>query len=502
MRISAMTFILAMFISLAAFSTAGDACNNVPRMTWADACLNSSSTPSLYNLCGETLQHAPAGAAKATVYAVTAVEAAKASYEATTAAAEELARHGWLPFPVSKPAFELCVRLSSVASARMAAVIGDMSKCEFQNTMQEYKDTLSEYKDTRHVNCRSAHGPSKSTHDRFVFLALPSPPLPTTRSHPTTPSSEANSSERPSSPARRRLYQPSFPVSGDFRRKIHRHHDDDEQLGEQSRQRGAGSSSGDGEQQHKEKRGAVSGAGAVSGSAGTEAARGSSDGERRRGSIGGETTGSDGAKQGGDEYIIKPVLDTGFNSPRTRMQISAMTFILAMFISLAALSTAGDACDNVPRMTWADACLKSSSTPSQDNLCGETLQHVPDGAAEVTVYALTAAKAAKASYEATTAAAEPLAQHGWLPFPGSKPAFELCVRQSSVASARMVTVIGDMSKCEFHNTMQEYKDTLSALHSCREALMDFPGSPLEANVTADLDVTAVAYGLGALVLGR
>ncbi|TVU43381.1 hypothetical protein EJB05_09848, partial [Eragrostis curvula] len=179
-----------------------------------------------------------------------------------------------------------------------------------------------------------------------------------------------------------------------------------------------------------------------------------------------------------------------------------MTFILAMFISLVAFSTAGDACDNVPRMTWADACLKSSSTPSQDNLCGETLQHVPDGAAEVTVYALTAAKAAKASYEATTAAAEPLAQHGWLPFPGSKPAFELCVRQSSVASARMDAVIGDMSKCEFQNTMREYKDTLSALHSCREALMDFPGSPLEANVTADLDVTAVAYGLGALVLGR
>ncbi|CAL5009982.1 unnamed protein product [Urochloa decumbens] len=70
-----------------------------PTMTWSDACLKSCPTPALFNLCGETLMHAP-DAAAANAYALAAAERAKASFDTTRArAGQMLVGGGWFPGP-------------------------------------------------------------------------------------------------------------------------------------------------------------------------------------------------------------------------------------------------------------------------------------------------------------------------------------------------------------------------------------------------------------------
>ncbi|TVU43396.1 hypothetical protein EJB05_09864, partial [Eragrostis curvula] len=175
-----------------------------------------------------------------------------------------------------------------------------------------------------------------------------------------------------------------------------------------------------------------------------------------------------------------------------------------MLISLAALFMPSvDACDNVLNMTWADACLKTSSTPSLYNLCGETLQHAPDAAQEVTVFALAAAEAAKASYNATAAAANQLLLQGDDVFTEDElAAIHHCRRSCSLAREHMAAVASGMSSCAFQDITKEYLDALAAVVSCRQALSGFKGSPLEALNAADYSATEVAHDLGALVFDR
>jgi hypothetical protein len=80
------------------------------------------TTPAQFNLCQETLQHAP-DSAPATVYAIVA---ANQSYEATIA-------EGVSELPSSSGDV-------LAARGRMVNVISDMSACDFRNTCQVYTD--------------------------------------------------------------------------------------------------------------------------------------------------------------------------------------------------------------------------------------------------------------------------------------------------------------------------------------------------------------------------
>ncbi|KAL6838202.1 hypothetical protein ACP4OV_031984 [Aristida adscensionis] len=75
-----------------------DACDNVPSFTAEDACAKAcgDAPPLQYSLCQETLRRAP-DTAEAPVFAMVTGKAAKLSYEATVAKAEELPAAGRSP---------------------------------------------------------------------------------------------------------------------------------------------------------------------------------------------------------------------------------------------------------------------------------------------------------------------------------------------------------------------------------------------------------------------
>ncbi|KAK3122697.1 hypothetical protein QOZ80_8AG0616940 [Eleusine coracana subsp. coracana] len=181
----------------------------------------------------------------------------------------------------------------------------------------------------------------------------------------------------------------------------------------------------------------------------------------------------------------------------------AMMFVpAAVLIPLAFLFMSGNAgCPKVPTMTWAQACLESSDTPSLYNMCGEILEHAPD-TAEVTVYALVAAMATKESSDTTGAEAESELIHG-SPSGDEKAALQRCVYECSTARVLMLRIISDLTNCQFKDTEQEYVHAGAALETCADVLSTkFPGSSVVAMVAADRDKAMVARTLGAIVLSH
>ncbi|RLN03445.1 hypothetical protein C2845_PM13G02680 [Panicum miliaceum] len=166
------------------------------------------------------------------------------------------------------------------------------------------------------------------------------------------------------------------------------------------------------------------------------------------------------------------------------------TFVLSVLVSLATSFIAGDACNDVPSMTWGDACLNP-----------ETLRNGPD-TAEVTVYARIAARLAKLKYESTIAAMDQTLAGGGSSLPGGeREAVGQCKDLYVGARGRMAGVADQLSGCDFTRARQDYLDAVSGITSCQSRLRSFKGS-LPAMVAADLDLTMVAYDLGALIVGR
>ncbi|TVU43394.1 hypothetical protein EJB05_09861, partial [Eragrostis curvula] len=178
------------------------------------------------------------------------------------------------------------------------------------------------------------------------------------------------------------------------------------------------------------------------------------------------------------------------------MEGAEVTVVLAVLVSLAALFVTGDTCDGVPTMTWNETCLRACSTPARYNLCGETLQHEAERA-EVTVYALAAARRAARAYDDTVDEAERLILGGKVPG-GERPAYQRCIVDYGAARTEMAGVATDMAGCDFARTRREYWFAASALNGCGFLLK--PGSPLATRNAADRDLTMLASDLGALVL--
>ncbi|KAK3122698.1 hypothetical protein QOZ80_8AG0616950 [Eleusine coracana subsp. coracana] len=140
----------ALLIPLAFLFMSGDAtCPRVPTMTWAQACLKTTETPLLYNLCGEILQHAP-DTAEATVYALIAAVALEQSYVATTNEAQSQLIHG-SPSGDEKAALQRCIYKSSKAAMLILDVIKELGNCQFKNIAIEYVEA-----DSMLISCTDA----------------------------------------------------------------------------------------------------------------------------------------------------------------------------------------------------------------------------------------------------------------------------------------------------------------------------------------------------------
>ncbi|KAF8712859.1 hypothetical protein HU200_028633 [Digitaria exilis] len=174
------------------------------------------------------------------------------------------------------------------------------------------------------------------------------------------------------------------------------------------------------------------------------------------------------------------------------------TLFLATLISLTTFFfVSGDACDKVPLMRWTDACFKACRPPLY-SVCQETLQSAPE-VAEVTAYVVLAARLAKRSYDDTVGRAERLIATGAIPG-DQRPAYQACIDNYATARIRMVSVVTDLTGCDFTHARQEFDDAVAAMEACGKGLAS--GTPLVAMNNGDHDLTMVVSQLGALILGN
>ena len=183
------------------------------------------------------------------------------------------------------------------------------------------------------------------------------------------------------------------------------------------------------------------------------------------------------------------------------------TFLLALATLVALSFSTGDACnpcDSVPSMSIHEACDKAYSnvSPPQVELCKSTLRAAGAApTAEVTVYAVAAAKSAKKSYNSSMAIIDRLLENPSLP-DSEKAAYELCQDRYGKALEYMIGVANQMSLCAFAYPRQESLEATIVLTACGNSLADFQSSPLYGANAADLDKTFVAYNLGSLIVGK
>jgi pectinesterase inhibitor-like protein len=182
----------------------------------------------------------------------------------------------------------------------------------------------------------------------------------------------------------------------------------------------------------------------------------------------------------------------------------AMAYVAAAVLAAVTLTASfagGEACNFVASMTWTAACQQ---TGRWENLCQQTLQTAP-ATAEVTVYALVATRLAKLRYENTLGEVDTMLWPRNAPA-DARAALDNCKYKYSVALGRMDAVSDEIFACDFSHARQEYVDAEVAVRSCQDGLLRLPNQyhswPLFAKVSADYDLTMVAYLLGAIFLGR
>ncbi|TVT98666.1 hypothetical protein EJB05_56012, partial [Eragrostis curvula] len=167
------------------------------------------------------------------------------------------------------------------------------------------------------------------------------------------------------------------------------------------------------------------------------------------------------------------------------------------------LFAAGCACDNVPSMSWNDACLKSCSfSQAWTTLCETTLSSASSPAtAEVTVFALAAARKAKVMYESTLGTLDQMLGAGNMPA-NLKAAVDQCKVKYGEAHGLVASLADQLFACDFLRARQEYLDAQAAIQLCHDGLSSFQSLPLYSMVSANYDMTMVASELGALIVGK
>jgi hypothetical protein len=186
------------------------------------------------------------------------------------------------------------------------------------------------------------------------------------------------------------------------------------------------------------------------------------------------------------------------------MERRAMTSsVLAALVTLAALFAAGDACDHVPSMSWDDACLRSCNfKQAWTKLCEDTLSSsVPPLTDNLTVFALVAARQAKLRYQDTIDLINQMLGAGNLP-KDERLLVDHCKEKYVAAHGLLANIVDQLEACDLTNVRQEYLDAQVSVWSCQSALSLYQSLQLYSMVSADFDMTMVAYELGALIVGK
>ncbi|KAM0905481.1 hypothetical protein ACQ4PT_017387 [Festuca glaucescens] len=180
-----------------------------------------------------------------------------------------------------------------------------------------------------------------------------------------------------------------------------------------------------------------------------------------------------------------------------------MKTIVVILFSFPFLCAAGQHCPGVPSLAVDAACREACGTRLMYDMCMDTLREGfdpdPSHSAEVTAYALLAARRARKSYAATVDAASEL-----LSGPlggGERAAYEACVQEYIYADLSMDHVANDMLPlCRFGADLaKEYMDGLMDLESCRDRLMRLAASPIYTMNLVDRNKELLAYSLGQLL---
>ncbi|KAK3122702.1 hypothetical protein QOZ80_8AG0617010 [Eleusine coracana subsp. coracana] len=183
-----------------------------------------------------------------------------------------------------------------------------------------------------------------------------------------------------------------------------------------------------------------------------------------------------------------------------------MLAALLVVVSLpAGVLVAGDACDQLPAMSWTDACAQScnNSTPACTKLCEDTLSTAPPGptAQTIAVFAVAAARQARVRYAATIIdVINPMLGAGNLP-KAERLVVDLCKERYVAADALLAAVVDQLVACDdLGNVRQEYVDAQVGIATCQNVLAPYQFLQLYSMVSADYDMTMVAYELGALIV--
>ncbi|CAO2186870.1 unnamed protein product [Urochloa humidicola] len=175
----------------------------------------------------------------------------------------------------------------------------------------------------------------------------------------------------------------------------------------------------------------------------------------------------------------------------------------AVLVSLAGMVVASEACNNVRAMTSADSCLQLPNTTERwHGLCRDMLLDAP-ATAEVTVYAIVAARQAKLRFrEAVGEMDQMLGTGGKLP---DAAAFLHCRDMYGEAARLMAAVADQLFACDLSRVRlrQKYIHAQVAIRSCQDGLSAYRGLPWfdMIMISVDFDLTTIAYLLGAIIAG-
>ncbi|CAO2186911.1 unnamed protein product [Urochloa humidicola] len=161
------------------------------------------------------------------------------------------------------------------------------------------------------------------------------------------------------------------------------------------------------------------------------------------------------------------------------------------------------ACPDIPSMTVEQACRKAAGTLLMYDLCKDAMRDVTYPSNTVDLYALVAAKRALASYADTVNAIDTLLSGGGNLSGTDRDAYELCRGSYGEATGTMNGVVAAVVGCRFMkgDLGQVYRDGVTQVERCRDAVRSLPASPIYARNLVDRNMAVLAYFVGRLLTG-
>ncbi|TVU00975.1 hypothetical protein EJB05_53583, partial [Eragrostis curvula] len=168
------------------------------------------------------------------------------------------------------------------------------------------------------------------------------------------------------------------------------------------------------------------------------------------------------------------------------------------------LFAAGCACDNVPSMSWNDACLKSCSfSQAWTTLCETTLSSAssPSHRGGHRLRPRCGGGRQRLCTRALWGTLDQMLGAGNMPA-NLKAAVDQCKVKYGEAHGLVASLADQLFACDFLRARQEYLDAQAAIQLCHDGLSSFQSLPLYSMVSANYDMTMVASELGALIVGK